>query len=45
MAWWLPHQGNVAAAFLLDYEQVNNSGFVPALPQQKRVAFHALVNF
>ena len=45
VAWWLPHQGNVAAAFLLDYEQVNNSGFVPALPQQKRVALHALVNF
>jgi hypothetical protein len=45
VAWWLPHQGTVASAFLLDYEQVNNSGFVPAVPQQKRVALHALVNF
>ncbi len=45
VAYWLPHQGNVASAFLLDYEQVNNSGFDPAQPQQKRVAVHALVNF
>jgi hypothetical protein len=45
VAWWLPHQGTVASAFLLDYEQVNPSGFLPAQPRQKRVALHALVNF
>jgi hypothetical protein len=45
VAYWLPHQGNVSSAFLLDYEQVNNSGFEPVQPQQKRVALHGLVNF
>jgi hypothetical protein len=45
LAYWLPHQGSVSSAVLLDYEQVNNRGFVPAQPEQKRVALHALVNF
>jgi hypothetical protein len=45
LAYWLPHQGNVSSAVLLDYEQVNNRRFLPAQPQQKRVALHALVNF
>jgi hypothetical protein len=35
----------VSSAVLLDYEQVNNRGFLPELPDQKRVALHALVNF
>jgi hypothetical protein len=45
LAYWLPHQGSVSSAVLLDYEQVNNRGFLPELPDQKRVALHALVNF
>jgi hypothetical protein len=45
LAYWLPRQGNVSSAVLLDYEQVNNRGFDPAVPEQKRVALHALVNF
>ncbi len=45
LAYWLPHQGNVSSAVLLDYEQVKADGFLPAQPQQKRVALHALVNF
>jgi hypothetical protein len=45
VAYWLPHQGTVASAFLLDYEQVENKNFDPGLPRQQRVALHALVNF
>jgi hypothetical protein len=45
VAYWLPRQGNVSSAVLLDYEQVDNRGVVPELPEQKRVALHALVNF
>jgi hypothetical protein len=45
LAYWLPHQGSVSSAVLLDYEQVNNRGFLPELPDQKRIALHALVNF
>ena len=45
VAYWLPHQGNVASAFMLDYEQVENKDFTPSLPRQQRVALHALVNF
>jgi hypothetical protein len=45
VAYWLPVQGNVSSAVLLDYEQVTNRGAMPAVPEQKRVALHALVNF
>lgn len=45
IAYWLPHQGNVSSAFLLDFEQVKNKDFVPAQARQQRVALHALVNF
>jgi hypothetical protein len=45
LAYWLPHQGNVSTAFLLDYEQVTFSDFVPAQPKQQRIAVHGLVNF
>ena len=45
VAYWLPHQGTVSAAFLLDFEQVKNKNFVPAQPRQQRIALHALVNF
>jgi hypothetical protein len=45
VAYWVPHQGNVSAAFLLDYEQVDQDNFTPAQPKQQRIALHALVNF
>jgi hypothetical protein len=45
IAYWLPHQGTVSSAFLLDYEQVKNKNFEPSLPRQQRIALHALVNF
>jgi len=45
IAYWLPHQGTVSSAFLLDYEETHNKDFVPALPRQQRWALHALVNF
>jgi hypothetical protein len=48
-AYWFPHQGNVSAAFLLDYEQVRLTTHTPAtvapVPMQKRIAVHALINF
>jgi hypothetical protein len=45
VAYWLPHQGTVSAAFLLDYEQVKNKNFPTPVPRQQRIALHALVNF
>jgi hypothetical protein len=45
VSYWFPHQGNVSAALLLDYEQVESNRFAPAVPRQQRIAVHALVNF
>jgi hypothetical protein len=45
VAYWLPHQGTVSAALLLDYEQVKNKNFEMPIPRQQRIALHALVNF
>jgi len=45
IAYWLPHQGTVSSAFLLDYEQVKNKNFPAPVPRQQRIALHALVNF
>jgi phosphate-selective porin O/P len=45
VAYWLPHQGTVSSAFLLDYEQVENKNFPTPIPRQQRIALHALVNF
>ena len=45
VAYWLPHQGNVSSAVLLDYEQVTNKDFTPGQPRQERIAVHGLVNF
>jgi hypothetical protein len=44
-AYWFPHQGTVSAALLLDYDGQTFHHFATALPDQKRVAVHALVNF
>jgi hypothetical protein len=45
VAYWLPHQGNVSSAVLLDYEQVTTKDFTPGQPRQERIAVHGLVNF
>jgi hypothetical protein len=45
VAYWLPHQGNVSSALLLDFEQVKSNGFTPNPPTQQRIALHTLVNF
>lgn len=45
LAYWFPHQGNVTAALLLDYDGQTFGGFDPAPARQQRVAVHALVNF
>jgi hypothetical protein len=44
-AYWFPKQGAVSTALLLDYENVNNSGFTPVQPDQRRLAVHMLVNW
>jgi hypothetical protein len=44
IAYWFPHQGNVSAALLLDYDG-QTFDTTPALPSQKRVAVHCLINF
>ena len=45
VAYWLPHQGTVSSAFMLDYEQVENTHFSPSRPREQRIAVHSLVNF
>ena len=44
-AYWFPVKGNVAAAILLDYEQVRYRNFAPARPKEERYAVHTLFNF
>lgn len=44
IAYWFPHQGNVSAAMLLDYDSQTFSTN-PALPSVKRVGVHGLINF
>lgn len=45
VAYWFPRQGSVSAAILLDYEHVNNDGYVPARADERRWAVHTLINF
>jgi hypothetical protein len=45
VAYWFPHQGNVSSAVLLDYDGQTFHNFAPALPAQKRIALHGLINF
>jgi hypothetical protein len=45
ISYWLPHQGTVSSAILLDFEQVKSNGFTPNPPTQQRIAVHTLVNF
>jgi len=45
VAYWLPHQGTVSSALLLDYDGQTFHNVSPAVPRQARIAVHALVNF
>lgn len=45
VAYWFPHQGNVATALLFDVDQTTFDGFSPAPPTQRKIALHALVHF
>ena len=45
IAYWFPVQKGVAAALLLDYEQVRYRNFSPAKPREERYALHTLFNF
>lgn len=45
VSYWLPPIRGVVAAFLLDYENVKYDNFLPAKPEEKRYALHALFNF
>jgi hypothetical protein len=45
VAYWLPHQGNVSTAIMLDYESTTFDNFTPVQPTQSRLALHALINF
>ena len=45
VAYWFPRQGSATAALLLDMENVDNDGFLPDRPDERRFAVHMLVNF
>lgn len=45
VAYWFPHQGNVSAALLLDYDGQTFHDFTPAQPKQQRIGVHGLVSF
>lgn len=45
VAYWFPHQGNVSAALLVDYDGQTFHNVSPQLPKQQRVAVHGLVSF
>lgn len=45
LAYWFPHQGSVSTALMLDYDGQTFANFAPALPAQRRIAVHGLVNF
>jgi len=45
VSYWFPHQGNVAAALLLDYDGQTFDNFAPAISKNTRVAVHGLIQF
>jgi hypothetical protein len=45
VAYWFPHQGSVTTALLFDIENVDNDGFLPVRPDERRFALHMLVSF
>ena len=44
-AYWFPHQGNVQAALMLDYDGQTFDNFTPSQPTQGRLALHGLIQF
>jgi hypothetical protein len=44
-AYWFALGGGASTAFLLDYEQVTYSQYVPSRPTEKRIALHGLLQF
>jgi len=44
-AYWFPHQGNVQAALMLDYDGQTFDNFTPSLQTQGRLAIHGLIQF
>jgi hypothetical protein len=44
-AYWFPHQGNVQAALMLDYDGQTFANFTPSQPTQGRLALHGLIQF
>jgi hypothetical protein len=45
VAYWFPHQGNVATAVLLDYDGQTFDHFTTPRPSENKVAVHALMSF
>ena len=45
LAYWLPHEGNVSSAWMIDYDNTSFSGFTPAQPTQRKIALKGLINF
>jgi hypothetical protein len=45
VAYWLPKQGSVSSAVLLDVEQVKYSKYTTPKPTQRKLFVHALVSF
>ncbi len=43
--YWFPHQGNVATALLLDYDNATFKNFTPAQATQTKIAVHGLVSY
>jgi hypothetical protein len=45
VAYWFKQQGAVTSVLMLDYDGQTFSNFVPALPDQKKIAVHAQITF
>ena len=45
VAYWFPRRGGATTALLFDIENVDNDGFRPDRPDERRFAVHMLVNF
>ena len=44
-AYWFPHQGSVSSALMFDYDGQTFENYATALPAQKKLAVHGLINF
>jgi len=45
IAYWFPRRGSATSALLFDVEHVDNDAFLPARPDERRLAVHMLVSF